>query len=308
MGDSLMVWVCSRALIAGTPLLLGTLGEICAERAGVMNLGVEGMMAVGAVAGFAAALSTGNPWLGLMGAIAAGIVVSAIHAFFTITLRANQIVSGLALTTLGLGLSGVIGKSYVGQLLPKPFSGIKIPFLSDIPIVGDVIFSRDPVFYLSILVGVLFWFVLYKTKPGIVIRSVGENPLASETMGINIVRVRYFCVIFGGAMAGMAGAYLSLSYNPAWIEGMVAGRGWIVVALTIFSLWNPLRAFVGAYLFGGIYAAQYLLQSRGFPPNLLLMLPYLATLLALLAGSFSAGRDRASAPAALGVPYEKGQR
>ena len=306
--ELLLVSILSRSLIAGTPLLIGTLGEIYAERSGVMNLGIEGMMAVGAVAGFGTAYASGNPWLGVLAGITAGALLALLHGFVSITLGANQIVSGLALTTLGIGLSGLLGKSFIGLPLAQKFSSVPVPLFSRIPVLGDIFFNRDPLFYLSVILGLLLWGLLYKTRWGLIIRSVGENPLASETMGIHVQKVRYSCVVLGGALAGLAGAYLSLAYIPSWIEGMTAGRGWIIVALTIFSLWNPLRAFVGAYLFGGIYVLQFFLQPYGFSPNLLMMMPYVATLLALFWGATETRRKKMCAPAALGVPYEKGVR
>ena len=302
--SELLVSIFSRSLVAGTPLLLGTLGEILAERSGVMNIGVEGMMSVGAVCGFGVAFTTGNPWLGLLASIVAGMLLSMLHAFVTISLRANQIVSGLALTTLGIGISGLIGKSFIGLPLKEKFVSVAIPVFSDIPLIGEIFFHRDAVFYLSISIGILLWIMLYKTRWGLVIRSVGENPKASETMGINVAAVRYLCVLGGGGLAGMAGAYLSLAYIPSWIEGMTSGRGWIVIALTIFSLWNPSRAFFGAYLFGGIEVLQFFVQARGIPPQFLKMLPYASTLVALLLVTTNTGFRKVSPPEYLGKPYE----
>jgi len=304
----LLASIISRSLAASTPLLLGTLGEILAERAGVMNLGIEGMMAVGAVTGFAVALSTQSPWLGFLAAVAAGALMALVHAILTVRLRANQVVSGLALTTLGLGLSGIIGRQLIGKPLPEKFSGVSIPVLREIPVLGSAIFNQDILVYLSVAAAIIMWILLYRTRFGLAVRSAGENPLAAETMSINILRYRTFCVVMGGAFAGAAGGYLSLAYIPAWIEGMTAGRGWIVVALTMFSLWNPARAFVGALLFGGLFVGQYFLQPYGISPNLLMMLPYLATLAALIQGAVASKNRGQCAPAALGTPYERGMR
>ncbi|MFA5139102.1 MAG: ABC transporter permease [Elusimicrobiota bacterium] len=277
----------ARSLVAGTPLLLATAGEIYAERSGVLNLGVEGMMAVGAVAAFGTAASTGSPWLGLLAGAAAGTALAAVHAFLCVSMKANQVVSGLALTMLGLGLSGVYGRSYVGMPLPCRF-------------------RHDPMLLLALLLSAGLGIVLFRTRWGIAVRSVGEHPGACEAAGVDVARVRYACVLLGGAMAGMAGAQLSLVYVPSWIEGMTAGRGWIVIALTIFAGWNPWKAAVGAFLFGGIDISQYLLQSY-LSPNILKMFPYAATLLALLAAGRSPhGAD--SPPAALALPYRKGER
>ena len=242
--------------MAGTPLLLGTLGEIITERSGVLNLGVEEMMSLGAVAGFIVAFTTGNPWLGIAAGIISGALISLIHAFLCISLRASQVVSGLALTMVGLGVSGMWGKPFIGKPLATKIEVIKIPILGDIPFVGEVLFEQDVFFYFSIILGLTLWFLLSRTKWGIQVRSVGENPQASETQGVNVSALRYFCVIIGGAFAGLAGAHLSLSYNNSWAEGLTGGRGWIVIALTIFTLWNPLRAFIGAFLFGGIFVLQ----------------------------------------------------
>jgi simple sugar transport system permease protein len=294
-----------RALSAGTPLLLGTLGEIYSERSGILNLGIEGMMAVGAVAAFATANTTGNPWMGVLAAAAAGGLLALLHAFSTVTLKANQIVSGLALTMLGLGISGLWGKQYVGVPLCNKIFPVPVPLLSQIPIVGNAVFNQDYIFYGSVILGILLWFILYKTKAGIVIRSTGENPEASDSLGISVWAVRYACVVTGGLLAGLAGSYLSLVYIPSWVEGMTGGRGWIVIALTVFSLWNPGRAFLGAYLFGGIYVLQYILQSYGIPPNLLLMLPYASTILVLLVAVRSSNKKRVAPPASLCLPFDK---
>jgi simple sugar transport system permease protein len=295
-------------LIAGTPLLLGTLGEIITERSGVLNLGVEGMMAVGAMSAFTVTLITGSPWLGLLAAVLAGALAAGLHAFVSVSLRANQVVSGLALTMLGLGVSGLFGRPFIGRPLPQKLGAVRIPGLAEIPVVGRILFSRDPLFYLAVVLGILLWILLSRTRWGIQIRSVGENPAAAEVQGINVARIRYLCVLLGGALAGMAGAHLSLVYSKSWTEGLTGGRGWIVIALTIFALWNPLRAFLGAFLFGCIFVLQYLLQPIGVPPNLLAMMPYLATLTVLLAGGLRKDRRRLLAPAKLGEAYSKGER
>ena len=295
--------IVSRGLVAATPLLLGTLGEILAERSGVMNLGIEGMMAVGAVGGFGVALATGSPWLGLLAAALIGALLAALHALVTVTLRAGQVVSGLALTMLGLGLSSMLGKELVGRPLPSPLAKLHLPGLADLPVVGPTLFRQDALVYLTLAAAVLLWVMLCHTRWGIAVRTVGENPQAAATMGIDVAGVRWWCVVVGGALAGLGGGYLSVAYSPTWIEGMVAGRGWIVIALTIFAFWNPLRAVVGAWLFGGIFVAQYSLQSWNIPINILLMLPYLATLMALVFSSTAARRRAVSPPAALGEPF-----
>lgn len=306
--DPILFSIINRTLIAGTPLLLGTLGEIVTERSGVLNLGVEGMMAVGAVSGFAVSLTTGSPWLGLLAALLAGMGAAALHAFVSVSLRANQVVSGLALTMLGLGVAGLFGRPFIGRPLPTRLVPVKLPLLGDIPIVGRLLFSQDPLFYLAVALGILLWFLLQRTRWGIEIRSVGENPAAAAVQGISVVRVRYLGVLVGGALAGMAGAHLSLVYSRSWSEGLTGGRGWIVIALTIFALWNPPRAFLGAFLFGCIFVLQFLLQPLGIPPNLLGMMPYVATLAVLVLGALRVERRRSRAPAALGEPFTPGER
>lgn len=305
--EEIIISVAQRTVVAGTPLLIGTIGEVICERSGILNLGVEGVMSIGAVTAFIVTLVTGNPWLGFFAAIAAGMLISVIHAFASVTLQANQVVSGLALTMLGLGISGLVGKPYVGKPLAVKMNNVAIPLLSDIPFVGPVLFDQSPFFYMAVIFAVVAWFVLEHTKPGIMIRSTGENPRATETQGISVTLIRYWCVIIGGGFSGMAGANLSIYYSKSWIEGMTAGRGWIVIALTIFALWNPMRALLGAFLFGGIFVLQYILQPLGISPNFLAMLPYVATLLVLLAGGLRDKR-KLNAPAMLGEPYKRGER
>jgi general nucleoside transport system permease protein len=296
------------AIPAGTPLLYGTLGEVYAERSGVLNLGVEGMMIMGAVSGFAVAQTTGNVWLGVAAAAVVGGLMALIHAFASVSLRVNQVVSGLALTMLGLGVSGMLGKRFVGQPLSVRLQPINIPVLSDLPIIGELLFRFDALVYLSVLLVPVLWFVLYKTRLGVTLRSVGENPSAADALGVNVTFVRYAAVAFGGMMAGVGGAYLSISYAPAWIEGMTAGAGWIVIALTIFAIWDPRRALLGAYLFGGVRVLQFRLQPLGISPNLLNMLPYLLTILVLLLISGQAAKRRIGAPAALMTAYSREDR
>jgi ABC-type uncharacterized transport system permease subunit len=305
--EEVIISIAQRTLIAGTPLLLGTVGEVICERSGILNLGVEGMMAIGAVSAFIATYVSHNPWLGLLAGVIAGVLISMIHAFASISLQGNQVVSGLALTMLGLGISGLIGKPYVGHPLTVKMKTVAIPFLSDIPVVGKIFFDQSPFFYMAVILAVAAWFVLEFTRLGIRIRSTGENPKATEAQGINVDRIRYLCVLIGGGFAGMAGANLSISYSKSWFEGMTAGRGWIVIALTIFALWNPMRAVIGAFLFGGIFVLQYLLQPLGISPNFLAMLPYMATLIVLILISLHDKR-RINAPEMLGEPYTRGGR
>jgi len=305
--EDIIISVAQRTLIAGTPLLLGTIGEIICERSGILNLGVEGVMSIGAVTAFIVTFYTNSPWLGLYAAVFAGVLISMVHAFASITLQSNQVVSGLALTMLGLGISGLVGKPYVGKPLEVKMQTFAIPWLSDIPFAGPIFFNQSPFFYMAILLAVAAWFTLEHTRIGIKIRSTGENPKATETQGVHVSLIRYGCVLAGGAFSGLAGAHLSISYSKSWIEGMTAGRGWIVIALTIFALWNPTRAMVGAFLFGGIFVLQYLLQPMGISPNFLAILPYLTTLVVLLIIGLG-DRRKLNAPAMLGEPYKRGER
>lgn len=305
--EDIIILTLQRTMVAGTPLLLATTGEVICERSGILNLGVEGVMAIGAVVAFIVTMNTGHPWLGVLAAIAAGMAISIIHAFASITLQANQVVSGLALTMLGLGLSGMMGKPYVGKPLSIKMEDWTIPYFSDIPYLGKILFTQGPFFYIAIALALTAWFFLERTRLGIEIRSTGENPKATETQGISVSRLRYLSVMIGGGFSGLAGAHLSISYSKSWIEGMTAGRGWIAIALTIFALWNPGRAIWAAFLFGGFFVVQYLLQPLGISPSFLAMLPYFATLLILLLISLKDPR-RLNAPAMLGEAYKRGER
>lgn len=300
--------ILTRAVAAATPLLLASTGEIIAERAGILNLGVEGMMAVGAVTGFAVAVTTGNLWYAIGAAALASLVVSSVHGFISIVLQGNQVVSGLALTMFGLGLSGLIGKPFIGQPAPVRFMPVDSTILSDLPILGPVLFGQDPLCYLAFGLALLTWMFIYHTRWGISLRAAGEYPLACESMGHSVGLIRWMATLFGGACSGLAGAYLSLAYSASWIEGMTAGRGWIVIALTIFAGWNPMRAAWGACLFGGVYVGQYVLQNRGISPNILMMSPYVTTLLVLILGATKRNRHRFSAPAALGEVFFREMR
>lgn len=277
-----------RALSFGTPLLLATLGAVVNERAGVSNLGVEGMMAVGALAAFAVANSTGNPWLAVLAAIAAAALLALVHAIATIGLRANQFVSGLALTLLGVGLSGLLGKSFEGFPL-----AVRTP--------------EWPFTLATGLLVVLLALILQTTRLGLILRSTGENPAAVDALGLNVPLIRVVAVLVGGAFAGLGGAFLSLAYRPSWMDNMTGGLGWLAVALVIFVAWNPLRAAVGALFFGVLYYLQFRLQGgTRFPTELLSAMPYLLVLVALAVAG--ARRAAGHAPAALGRPYLRGQR
>ena len=291
---------------AGTPLLFALLGEIITERGGVLNLGVEGMMISGALAGFMGAFYFGTPWVGvLLGALAGGLLAF-IHAFLSVTLKAEQPVSGITLVLLGLGLTSFLGEPMAGKQITK-IGGIAVPYLCKIPILGPALFQQDILVYIAILLVPALALLLYRTRWGLNIIATGENPGSADSLGVNVIRVRYLCTLFGGLLAGVGGAYLSLAYTPMWVDGMTAGRGWIVIALVIFASWDPFRALAAAYLFGGVDALQMRLQivGIGVPVQLLQMLPYLVTLALLVFSARQKTRNRISAPAALGVPYDR---
>jgi simple sugar transport system permease protein len=299
----------AHAIQAGTPLLLATVGEIYSERSGVLNLGLEGIMIMGALTAFLVSFRTGDIALAIVAAAIVGALLSLIHAFVSITLKANQIVSGLAISIFGLGVSGFLGRPLIGQIANK-LRPTSIPLLQDIPVLGPILFSGDVLIYFSIVVSLVLWFVLFRTKFGLNIRSVGENPSMADSLGVNVDLTRYVCVLVGGVLGGLGGAYLSIVYTPLWIEGMTAGRGWIAIALTIFAVWNPLRAILGAYLFGGVMALQFRLQAIGIgteTPQLLLMLPYFVTIGTLVLMSTATLKKRVGVPAALGNPYVRGE-
>jgi simple sugar transport system permease protein len=289
---------------AATPLLIAAMGELVVERSGVLNLGVEGMMIMGAVTGFAVALTTGSPWLGALAAIIVGALFSLLFAFLTLTLVTNQVATGLALTLLGLGLSGMIGEGFVGRPGVKMMP-LYIPWLTDLPYVGRLLFGQDPIFYLSIaLTAGVAWF-LFSTKAGLTLRSVGDNHGSAHALGINVVAIRYLAVMFGGACAGLAGGYLALVYVPQWVEGMSAGRGWIALALVVFASWRPWRALAGAYLSGAVTIGQLHAQALGWPipSQLLSSLPYLATIVVLVLISRNRRLTLLNTPACLGRPF-----
>lgn len=291
---------------AGTPLVFAALGELVAEKSGVLNLGVEGMMLVGAVTGFITAAETGSVLLAVLFAVLAGAGMALIFAFLALTLQANQVATGLALTIFGVGLSAFIGLDYTSVALGDVgVEGIYIPVLSDIPILGPLVFSLDPLVYLSFfMLGAIAWF-LYKSRAGLVLRGVGEAPQSAHALGYSVIRIRYLAVLFGGAMAGLGGVYLSVAYTPIWVEAMTAGRGWIALALVVFSTWRPGWVIVGAYLFGGVTFIQFYAQGAGIEiaSQLLSMLPYLATIVVLVLISRDINTIRLNAPASLGIPY-----
>ena len=291
-------------LAAGTPLVLAALGELVTEKSGVLNLGVEGMMLVGAVTSFAVAATAESPWLGVAAGIVAGSAVSAIFATITLSLLANQVATGLALSLFGIGLSAFVGLDFVSVVI-APLPPLAVAGLSDLPVVGTILFGHNPLVYLSLVLFVVIQWFLYRTRGGLILRAVGESPQSAHAIGYKVIAIRYAAVLFGGACAGLAGAYLAVAYNPSWVEGMTAGRGWIALALVVFATWKPWRVLAGAYLFGGVTLAQFQAQALGVevPAQFLSMLPYLATIAVLAFISRDAAMIRMNAPASLGKPF-----
>jgi general nucleoside transport system permease protein len=315
--------ILQAGVATGTVLLFATIGEIFSERAGVLNLGVEGMMLIGAMSAFSTTIATGNPWLGVLVAMLAAGLISQVHAFITITLHADQVVSGLALTFLGTGISLVLGeglsKAGTVSLLPN----FSIPLLSQIPLLGPIFFARQSILvYIGYLMIPLSWYYINRTRPGLHLRAVGEYPSAADALGINVFRMRYAYVFVGGMLAGLAGATISLAVAPGWFSELTtAGQGWIAIGLVIFAQWDPVRAAVGSYAFGALRRSILDIQgpltlfgfNNPFYYNpywgfFLQMLPYAFTVIVLVIGSREAIRKRLGAPAALGNPYIRGER
>ncbi|MFT5196250.1 MAG: ABC-type uncharacterized transport system permease subunit [Cellvibrionaceae bacterium] len=309
-------------IATGTVLLFASIGAIFNERAGILNLGIEGMMLIGAMAGYSITLKTGNPWIGLMAGFAAGGLLSVAHALVTIHFQADQVVSGLSLTFLGTGLATVLGEGLSSQIA-NTIPEMTLPLLGQIPVLGPVFFANhSPMVYVGYLLVPLSWYYIFRTRPGMTLRAIGEKPEAADVLGISVYRQRYYYVIFGGCMAGLAGSIISLSVSPGWYSVQTtSGQGWIAVGLVIFAQWNPVRAAVGSYLFGALRRGILDLQGPalifGFVNPLfvnanlgffLKMLPFILIILALVIGSNQARRKRLGAPAALGVPYIRGER
>ncbi len=304
MDIELLTNILFATIRTGTPLVLIALGEMVCEKSGVLNLGQEGMVLMGAVLGFIVASVTGYNGLGLLAAMGAGMAMSLLFGFLAISLVSNQVATGLALTIFGTGLSAFLGAGYVGFAI-EGIAAWEIPLLSDIPMLGKILFSHDPLVYLSWFIFLAVYFCFKRTRLGLTIRSVGENPEAANAIGMSVFKVRYGAVLFGGAMAGLAGGYLSLAYTPLWTEGMSAGRGWIALALVVFASWKAERVLLGAYLFGAASIMHLVLQGLGFEasPNLLAMLPYVATIIVLVVLASDAVKTRLASPLALGQPY-----
>ena len=290
-------------IAASTPLLLAASGELVVERSGVLNLGVEGMMIVGSACGFAGAY-VGSTLVGALCGILGGAAVAAIFGILTLGLAVNQVAAGLALTIFGVGLSGLIGAGFVGlQIVPAPH--LYLPFLTDIPVVGHILFGEDAFVYVSVALVIAIWLFLYRTRPGLVLRAVGDNHASAHALGYPVLRIRFLAVLFGGACAGLGGAFLPLAYTPFFVPGMTAGRGWIALALVVFASWRPGRLVGGAYLFGAVSILQLHTQALGFgiPSQLMSSLPYLATVLVLVLISRTRGTAGSAAPASLGLVF-----
>jgi simple sugar transport system permease protein len=295
----------SSAVIAAIPLMLAGLGELITEKSGVLNLGVEGMMLMGAVTGYAVSASTGHPYLGLVAAMAAGVGMALLFGVLTLTMLANQVATGLSLTIFGIGLSAYVGKPYTSATLPVSIDALPIPGLSSLPVIGPAFFTLTPVGYVTFLLFPLVGWFLYRSRAGLVLRSVGESPEVAHSVGFPVVAVRYYATLFGGAMAGLGGAYYSIVYLRLWQEQLTSGRGWIALALVVFATWRPGRLLVGALLFGFVMALQFYAQAVGVPvpTQFLAMLPYVATVVVLVLISRNPNTIKLNAPTSLGKPF-----
>ncbi|EKO3982793.1 ABC transporter permease [Vibrio fluvialis] len=304
--DALLIQsLCIAALKTGTPLLIIALGELICEKTGVLNLGQEGMMLMGAMAGFAGAYFSGSLLVGILVAMLAGMLMALLFSVLTLTLNTNQVATGLALTIFGTGLSAFLGGSLVGSTIVG-FKAMPIPLLSDIPFIGPLLFNHDLLVYLSFVLVVGAWWVLHKTRAGLIIRAVGENPHSANALGIEVIKVRYIVTLIGGALAGLAGAYMSLAYTPMWMENMTAGRGWIALALVVFASWRIGYLVLGAYLFGFTSIMHLMIQGVGvdISPNLLAMTPYVATVVVMVLLSSNELRQKLATPMSLGKPFD----
>lgn len=305
MLDSI-IFVLAGTLAAATPLLFAAMGEAVVEKSGVLNLSIEGMMATGAATGFVVATLTGSYAGGFAVAAIASALLSLVFAALVLVFMANQVASGLAIGILGLGASVLIGKRFEGKTI-EPLSDLHMGWLSDIPLLGDVLFSHDIVVYAGMALVIITWWVLSYSRLGLIIRAVGESPTAASAIGYPVLLIRLLAIAFGGAMAGLGGAYLTLGYTPLWAEGLVAGRGWIVVALVVFGMWRPLRIALGAYLFGAVSLLELFIQGQGFaiPSQFMSALPYIITIIILAMISRNPRLIRLNHPASLGQPYSR---
>ncbi len=310
MSGELLIAICLAAIASGTSILLPALGETLTERSGVQNLGVEGMMLMGALFGYIVDIETSNLALAFVAAMAAAMSLALIHAFLSITLRANQIVSGLAVTLFGSGLTAFLGKPFVGAQAPVVLTRVPIPGLSQIPVLGVILLTQDVVVYASFILVPVLWYLVYRTRPGLNLRAIGESPATADAMGVGVASRRYLYTLVGGALAGVGGACLSLGYTPTWVEGMTAGRGWIAIGLVVFGTWDPVRVMAGAYLFGFVDGFQLRAQGLGssVPSFFLNMLPYLFTVVVVALSSGERLQRQLGIPRALGLPYWREER
>jgi general nucleoside transport system permease protein len=301
------VAIAASALGAATPLIYAALGELITERAGVLNLGVEGMMLVGAMSGFAVGVSSGSLLLAFLAAAGAGVLIALLFAVLTLSLQTNQIATGMALTLFGIGLSAFAGRSFVGLPIAR-VPAVHIPLLTDLPVLGPLLFHYDPLVYMSVALCALIAWLLKRTRAGLRLRAVGEAPAIAHALGEPVTRIRYLAVLFGGAMSGIAGAYLSTALTPMWVEGMSAGRGWIALALVVFGTWKPWRVLGGAYLFGAVTVLQLYAQGLGvhIPSEFLSMLPYAATIIVLVVICRDPRTILLNQPASLGRSFHPG--
>jgi simple sugar transport system permease protein len=306
---NLDTWIAilASAASAATPLAFAALGELVSERAGVLNLGVEGMMLVGAMCGFAVGVTSGSLLLAYLAAAAAGAAIALLFGVLTLSLQTNQVATGLALTLFGIGLSAFAGRGYVGLPITR-VPALHLPWLSDLPVLGPLLFRYDPLVYLSVALCALIAWVLKSTRIGLRLRAVGEAPQIAHALGEPVMRIRYLAIVFGGAMSGIAGAYLSTAVTPMWVEGMSAGRGWIALALVVFGTWKPWRVLGGAYLFGTVTVLQLYAQGLGvhIPSEFLSMLPYLATIIVLVVICRDARTILLNQPGSLGRSFHAG--
>ena len=306
MSDTMAIVLAASLTIIGaaTPLLFAALGELITERSGVLNLGVEGMMLIGAVCAFAGALVTGSTYMGVLLGALGGLLMALLHGYLTLTLMTNQVATGLSITIFGVGLSALIGLDFVGVTV-EPLKNIPIPLLSEIPFIGPLLFDHNLLVYLSVALVFGLSYFLFRTRSGLILRAVGDSPESSHALGYPVIRIRYMALLFGGAMAGLGGAYLSLIYTPMWSENMTAGRGWVALALVVFATWKPWRVLLGAYMFGGVTILQLHGQGIGLeiPSQFLSMLPYLATILVLVLISRDQMKLREHSPASLGKTF-----
>ncbi|MEG1547696.1 MAG: ABC transporter permease [Clostridia bacterium] len=307
---NMLISIISAAITSSGAIMYASIGEVISERSGVINLGLEGIMLMGAVTGYIAVVKTGSLLLGVLAALGVGALLGLFYALVTITLRANQIVCGLAMVILGTGMSGFIGKDYAGIVSGISFSKIPLPLLSKIPVLGPALFNQDILIYCLYILVPLAMVFLYKTRPGLKLRALGENPAALDVAGINVFLLRYVYVIIGSAIVSLGGAYVTLAYTPSWYDQITAGAGWIAAALVIFSSWNPIYAFLGAILFGSVSAIGLRLQLIGvnIPSFFISMLPYICTVVVLIISTGSFRAKRPSAPAVLGKFYDREER